>query len=917
VFQAGGTLREDAIYIERKADKILLESLLKGSYCHIFAPRQIGKSSLRAKTVRKLRQKGMQCASVDIQRFGSTKITVDKWYASLIDEIARGLKLDFNLEDFWEQYHYKSSTEKWLQFIETIVYPDNKIDETLPNSQHVNLKRIFIFIDEIDIQTMRPFSSSVDDFFSSIRHICNQRAEDYFYNKIVFCLMGVVNVLDTASLNTSKRILLEDFTQEEMRQFTSFLEPIIKSPQKIISDIYRWTSGHPYMVQKICDELFSFKERKEIEYDIDLIDNTVYKIFLDGELDSTTLSTAERYFRKEYFGDITTKMLAVYKEILDKKSVYFETNNPCHEGLLNTGIVSIERHESTKLLKQRNQIFSKIFDYQWMKSYQEYLPDNEIFYQQPHNYETISIVGKGSTGIVFKAYDKNIKKIVAIKHLKKEFQSDPEFVKRQKNEASITANMKHDNIVQIFSWDQQQSAIIMEFIEGKTLKQILQEKKHLKEQDVINIGIQVSEGLQYAHCNHPDNCTVVHRDIKPSNLIWDNNGRIKITDFGVAKVINRMGYTEHSNMFVGTFDYMSPEQIHKANIDERSDIFSLGIVLYEIATGKRPFNHLDRRKSPEPLKNINPTVSDSLSDVIMKSISLNPDDRYQHANELTVDLKDCLSLLNLNRSTSITQKGTSSKLDNVSIRKKNELKMGFPFLISLIVIVLIGSFYIINQKEPNEHPLTKTILKTFITEPSNAKLFINGEFQGKTPVKISMEPGKYEITFERENYQTLIESVHVKNDSKPIQAKLNQIIQPVNMTFITDPPNARLIINNEYRAKTPSNILLPVGTYNISFELENFETYHSGDILIDATTPTIEVRLKRIKFKYTIQTTPPKASLFINNKFMGVTPCDVILLNGEYDLTLDLKGYHVYKVTFPVNSIHDSTVDIKLYPKNK
>jgi len=826
-FQAGGTLHEDSIYIERKADIELLKSLEDGEFCCVFAPSQSGKSSLKMHTVKKLRDEGKKCALINLQRFGTSDITVDKFYASMVENVAKSLELNFDVLDFWKSKSYKLPIERWINFIDEIIYSDDKTnhpddvetaivdnyktinddmeskERNLP-SKGYNSTQYFIFIDEIDLDQM-PFS--VDDFFNWIKYINYKKKEDYKYKKIVFCLMGVVNWFEVnSSLDFLKFIYLNDFTFEEFRLSKDWLNEYIYDLDNAINDIYEWTSGHPYMTMKICEVIsIEAKSHKE-KLNSKNINEIVTNIFIKNNSSVISLSTTKQYFAENNFEDVTFKMLDVYSNILKNRKIEIKKLAPEHIKLLMTGLISKSHIDQKIIIRPRNKIYESVFNQLWIDN------KRNIFYRfkecnlNTDKYKIIACHAEGSFGVVYKAHDTTLDRLVAIKQLKKEKIKNEKLLEKFCNEAKITAQFDHPNIVKILDYNDKTHAIFMDFIQGKTLKKIIAEKQ-LEENQIIDIGIQISNALHYAHTKGIEGKSIIHRDIKPSNILLTYENKVKITDFGVAKVIDIFGNNELSHCDVGTFEYMSPEQLNRHNIDGRSDLFSIGVVLYEMTTRKRPFRSIDRTRRPDEPIEVNSKISQSLSDIIMKCLNFEPKKRYKDCNELENALQELKK----------ANEPQKNYINSESPKNKSSLKIFIP----LLILIIIPFFYYISN-----HLTKQTKIIYFQTDPQNADVHINNKYMGKTPINIPLTYGLYNLSFRLENYEKhlseLIVNSETENDVSTILKRIKYKIE-----FKSDPDNADIYINNNYKGKTPTTIMLPIGLHIFRLEYYGYKEYNS------------------------------------------------------------------------------------------
>ena len=247
---------------------------------------------------------------------------------------------------------------------------------------------------------------------------------------------------------------------------------------------------------------------------------------------------------------------------------------------------------------------------------------------------------------VYVARDKVLNRDVAVKVLKDEFTTDDEFVKRFNSEAQAAASLTHANIVSIYDVGNEDGIyyIVMELVRGKTLKQIINEEGALPWKWSVNIAGQIASALEMAHKNN-----IVHRDIKPHNIIITEDGVAKVTDFGIAKAVSNSTITAFGTT-IGSVHYFSPEQAKGGYTDAKSDIYSLGVVMYEMLTGKVPFDadtsvsvalkHM--QEDPVPPMEINPNIPKAVNDIILKAMQKEPMARYQTATAMIRDLAQAL-----------------------------------------------------------------------------------------------------------------------------------------------------------------------------------------------------------------------------------------------------------------------------------
>ena len=261
-------------------------------------------------------------------------------------------------------------------------------------------------------------------------------------------------------------------------------------------------------------------------------------------------------------------------------------------------------------------------------------------------YEIIEKIGAGGMSIVYKAKDNRLQRYVAIKELREEFVQDEEFVAKFRKEALSAASLSHPNIVGIYDVgsDKDLHYIVMEYVEGKTLKEVIAEKGPFPAKTVLELGMQMVSALKHAHSKK-----IIHRDIKPQNILLTNEGVLKVTDFGIAKAVDSSTIVATGNA-IGSVHYFSPEQAKGKYVNESSDLYSCGIVLFELATKKLPFeadSHISialkhiNEEIPKPSE-FNKAIPKNLEQLILKATSKGQMDRYQNADEMLYDMKGIL-----------------------------------------------------------------------------------------------------------------------------------------------------------------------------------------------------------------------------------------------------------------------------------
>src|SRR5882724_5935535 len=267
------------------------------------------------------------------------------------------------------------------------------------------------------------------------------------------------------------------------------------------------------------------------------------------------------------------------------------------------------------------------------------LPPGRILAQR---YEILQILGEGGMGAVYKAKDRELDRLVALKVIRQELAGNPDILQRFKQEIFLASKVTDRNIIRIYDLGDADGVkfITMEYVEGEDLGTLLRREGKLPVKDAIAVMRQILSGLQCAHREG-----IVHRDLKPGNIMRDSQGRVVVMDFGLARTVGGGGMTQ-TGLMIGTLEYMSPEQAQAKDLDARSDIFAVGLIFYEVLTGKMPYKAesavaslLKRtQERANPISNLDGTVPRALSDLVSKCLERDPKSRYQSSAEVLSDL---------------------------------------------------------------------------------------------------------------------------------------------------------------------------------------------------------------------------------------------------------------------------------------
>ena len=265
-------------------------------------------------------------------------------------------------------------------------------------------------------------------------------------------------------------------------------------------------------------------------------------------------------------------------------------------------------------------------------------------------YELKEIVGTGGMSVVYRAWDLKYNREVAVKVLRREYIEDEDFIRRFNHEAQAASKMSHPNIVNMLDVGQDGEIryIVMEYVKGQTLKELIRKSGRIRPARAVQMTMRILAAVDHAHRNH-----IVHRDIKPQNILVDENGVVKVADFGIARLTTSGStLTQNDGNVLGSVHYFSPEQANGLVADEKSDLYSVGVVLYEMVTGQVPFDgdspisvalkHV--REAPRSTRTLNPEISRGLDEVILKALDKDSSRRYQSAAEMAQDLKKAMRM---------------------------------------------------------------------------------------------------------------------------------------------------------------------------------------------------------------------------------------------------------------------------------
>ena len=465
-----------------------------------------------------------------------------------------------------------------------------------------------------------------------------------------------------------------------------------------------------------------------------------------------------------------------------------------------------------------------------------------------NRYEIIEKVGNGGMATVYKATDLVLKRYVAVKVLRDEFTTDEEFIKRFETEAQSAAKLVHPNIVSIFDVgiDNGIYYIVMELIQGKTLKEIiLEERGPLPWKWSVNVAIQIASALEMAHKNN-----IIHRDIKPHNIIITEDGIAKVTDFGIAKAVSNSTITAFGKT-IGSVHYFSPEHARGGYTDAKSDLYSLGVVMYEMVTGRVPFDadtpvsvalkHM--QEEPVPPIEVNTHLPEAVNKIILKALKKDPMLRYQTSTELLQDLRTALK----NPSgdfveevdydpTAKTQRISTNQYDRtnknrgkkeskfITFVKEHKVLSSFIGLILLFFLAFGGTMLTLKVTNPKEVDVPDVVNLT------------------KEEAEQKIKDAKLVFEVESEEYNTEIEENHIISQDPKHMDNFNKVKEGSTIKVVISKGTEKTKVPNvKGKQREEAVQLIEDAKLKVEVVEETSKTVKEGYVISQETNPDIEV----------------------------------------------------------------------------
>jgi len=526
-------------------------------------------------------------------------------------------------------------------------------------------------------------------------------------------------------------------------------------------------------------------------------------------------------------------------------------------------------------------------------------------------------LGEGGMGVVYKAWDVDLERPVALKMLHPVFSQDATFLKRFRAEARALAQLDNPHIVTVYDLQKTEDGlfIVMQYVEGVTLAGKLEKSGPLPSAEALTIFKQLLEALSHAHQAH-----IIHRDVKPSNVMLNQQGLVKVTDFGLAKIPYDSVLTQ-SRSIGGTLLYMSPEHIRSmASVDARSDIYSAGMTLYEMLAGRLPFEkHENIYTLPKLIVEGNflppdqhyAEVSKELSKIVMRAIAKEPENRYQSAVEMSEAIKHCET----------ADEGTRT-LSPFLPTPRPTLKMGrlviaaISFLVFAAIIFFVFFSPALRQHFPGFWANSASAALSISTNPDSAAVFLNENFLGFTPlIARPAKTGERTLRLQKANYRTIDTVVVIAPGRETTLAFFLQAIatRPESVVvapefgaaqILSQPAGADIFLDNQRRGKTPITIKkLAPGDYIIVLKKADYQDSSISVAIEAGKEKKVEVKLAPLMGKLRV-VVKPFGSVFIDGKRRMETAVE------PYEIGLPV-GPHLVKITHPSFGYWEKEIEIK------
>jgi serine/threonine protein kinase len=574
-------------------------------------------------------------------------------------------------------------------------------------------------------------------------------------------------------------------------------------------------------------------------------------------------------------------------------------------------------------------------------------------------YQILKLVAKGGTAVMYKALQTSLDRVVAVKKLHNHLTEDENFTRRFVLEAKAAASLDHSNIVKIIDFGAEGASyyMVMEFIDGESLREILDRCKQVPLEVALALTYEVLGGLQHAHSKG-----IVHRDIKPGNIMVTDSGQVKITDFGLAKLLEGATHHTAADTVLGTPLYMSPEQAFGESVDQRSDIFSLGTMLYEMITGVQPFKddnymaviqNIAKKNAPHPSK-FNVEVPQQVQTMLSRAMNKNRDARFQNTEQFRKAIQDYLGHVGLSEARGIIKQLPTSTdtatliLPSTLARQKKGSRLRRGLMATVVAATLFGAAGMVWSLGPPEwrEPIRTTVaswIDSATNPPDNIQAGNLTDFMVTALEDSSTTDSTASRPLNTAPNSTPRQAVHKplttqwsagQSEKRPKPIPVD--VSPTQTTQADPPPEkpkpkpkpaekpklgwlsvacdplAEVYINNRYRGDTPLEIELPPGTHLLECRKSRYENYREQVRIINGELSRRNIVLKKLMAHISITATEG-AEVLIDGVLVGVTPLrkPIEVEAGSHQITVKKAGFNVWnnqinlsaKETLPLNII--------------
>jgi tRNA A-37 threonylcarbamoyl transferase component Bud32 len=570
------------------------------------------------------------------------------------------------------------------------------------------------------------------------------------------------------------------------------------------------------------------------------------------------------------------------------------------------------------------------------------------------NYQTIDLVATGGTAVLYRAVQTSLDRVVAVKKLHHHLTTDENFTRRFALEAKAAASLDHENIVKIIDFGVEDGTymMVMEFIDGESLKEVLEKWRQVPANLALALVHQICMGLEHAHAKG-----IVHRDIKPGNIMLTRAGKVKITDFGLAKLSQSQVQHTAANSILGTPLYMSPEQAFGESVDHRSDLFSLGTVLYECLTGRQPFEdesymaviqNIIHHAAPNPSQ-FGVDIPDAIGTIVVKAMNKNRDARFQSARQFRLAIEKHLGLDALKQATDdlkslLSTDGETMVLPPTERARKRSRRVKLALAGTVTLAVMSGAAVgFLAAPESVRARIEKVYAWIGADEPAppRGRLAVAGTQSGfervvfpeetastreEPPSAATADTVATPDSTATDSSRTDAPATSVSAPSAPAPAQSTATVDAVpepparirrtGWLSITSDPAAEVFVDERYLGATPlMSIELTGGSHTLECRSPKHESYREVLQIKPGELSSRSIVLQKLLGRITLSTIAG-AEVHVDGVLIGVTPLQapIELAAGRHQLTVKKAGYHVWNNTVTLDAKQLLPLNITLSP---